>query len=165
MDYYSQIAGGYDELHGAEQDEKLKEFLQKIELKPGAKLLDVGCGTGRSFLQLRDVDWYGIEPAKGLILQAPKAVQERIALGRGEELPWDAGTFDVVLSLTALQNYDDPKQGIAEMKRVAKSNGIILISFIRKSQRRELLDRCIRSQLTVIDFWGQSRDAMYICRI
>lgn len=162
-DYYSGIAAGYDELHGAEQDEKLREFLGKVTLPACTVLLDVGCGTGRSALLL-NVDWQGIEPSPGLIAQAPASIRTRITIGSAEQLPYPDGHFDAVLSLTALQNFSDPAKGLAEMGRVSKREAIILISFLKKSPKAERLDALIRERLIVDDSWEQSKDMMYICK-
>ncbi len=164
-DYYSSIAPGYDELHGAEQDEKLREFLARVELREGITLVDVGCGTGRSMAMLDDlsIQWHGIEPSAGLIEHAAPAARIRIKQARGEELPFPDASFDVILSLTALQNFDDPQKGLREMLRVAKPGAIFLISFLKKSPKRDELDRLVREGFQSVDAWEQSKDLMYIC--
>jgi ubiquinone/menaquinone biosynthesis C-methylase UbiE len=166
MDYYSEIAAGYNELHGQEQYEKLQEFLEKLALRGitlHGKLLDIGCGAGRS-ARLLAVDWHGIEPSVGLRAQADELIIKKIVIGKGEQLPWQDQEFDVILSLTALQNYDTPREGLAEIRRVAKQEAVILISFIKKSAKRDLLDRMIHANFIVLDFWEQSKDCMYICK-
>jgi len=163
MDFYSTIAPGYDELYGEEQDAKLREFLEKVTLLPGWSLLDVGCGTGRSAKLLRNVKWQGLEPAQGLIKCAPEDVQRKITLASAEAIPFPAGMFDVILSLTALQNFDDPKKGLDEMARVCKKNGLLLISFLKKFSKTEKLDALIRETFLVRDSWEQEKDVMYVC--
>jgi len=161
MNYYSDIAEGYDELHGAEQDRKLQQFLDRVTLNPHSTLLDVGCATGRS-AQLLDVQWFGVEPAKGLIEQAPPEIRERIKHAKGE-LPFPEAGFDTILSLTCLQNYDDIPQGIREMVRVCKPNGLLLISFLKKAKNAAVIEHEIRT-LHVEDFWEEQHDKMFICR-
>ena len=162
MDYYSIIAAGYDELHGAEQDEKLMEFLQRIDPSPQATLLDVGCGTGRS-MRLLDVHWHGIDPSPGLLAHASPPARLRMKLAPAEAIPYPDASFDIILSLTALQNFQDPAAGIVEMQRVAKPGALFLISFLKKSPRCMELRRLLEERFTVQECWEHSKDAMYIC--
>ncbi len=159
-DYYSGIADGYDELHGEEQDAKLQEFLDRIEISGGAKVLDVGCGTGRSFERIGVRDWQGIDPSQGLIDRSP--VKERILLGRAEELPFPENTFDVVVCLTALQNFDRPRKGLEEIRRVCKENGVVLLSFLKRSPKRERLQQLVREVFGQTVGWEQQHDLMHI---
>lgn len=161
-DYYTSIAGGYDELHGAEQDEKLQQFLQRVDLSPQATLLDVGCGTGRS-MRLLDVHWHGIDPSPGLLAHAAPQSRLRMRLAAAEAIPYPDASFDVILSLTAMQNFSDPAAGIAEMRRVAKPGALFLISFLKKSPRRAALHTLMEQQFTIQEYWEQSKDCMYIC--
>ncbi len=161
--YYSAIAQGYDALYGEEQDRKLAQFLARVELPRDATLLDVGCGTGRSAAMLPDVRWHGVEPAQGLIAHAPPGVRGRILQGAAERLPFPDASFDVVLSLTALQNFDDPAQGLREMRRVCKRGGALLVSFLARSPNAQLLDAAVRRELAVLDAWEDEKDAMYVC--
>lgn len=163
-EYYNHIAPGYDTLHGEEQDRKLEAFLRKISLAPNSTILDVGCGTGRSIAFFDGMQWHGIEPSSGLIAHAHPEAKNRILQGRGEELPYPEGSFDIILSLTALQNYDDPEKGLGEMHRVCKPQGMVLISFIRKTQKREVLDTAIRKTFSVLDSWEEAQDICYICK-
>jgi ubiquinone/menaquinone biosynthesis C-methylase UbiE len=162
-DYYSSIASGYDELHGKEQDEKLQEFLEKANLKPGITVLDVGCGTGRSIRFFAEQHWHGIEPSEGLMQHADPQAKARITKAQGENIPYPDASFDVILSLTALQNYDDAAKGLEEIKRVAKPGAVLLISFLKKSPKREMLDQLLRSRLRITESWEQEKDMMYVC--
>jgi demethylmenaquinone methyltransferase/2-methoxy-6-polyprenyl-1,4-benzoquinol methylase len=164
-EYYTEIASGYDALHGEEQDRKLRQFLERVRLREGLVVLDVGCGTGRSaaMLALYDAHWHGIDPSSGLLayarMQKGKAVQ-----GMAEAMPYPDASFDVVISLTALQNFIDPIKGLKEMRRVAKPGAIFFISFLKKAAKHEELDTAIRSLYAVEEHWEEPQDRMYICR-
>lgn len=167
MDYYSSIAPGYDALYGEEQDEKLREFLAKTPLSDKAldngMILDVGCGTARSKQFFPHMSWRGIEPAQGLIDHAPQDAKPLITTGGGESLPYPNDSFDIVLSLTALQNFDDPNAGLQEMNRVVKPDGIIVLSFLKKSEKKTVLARMVDENLHVMSAWESAKDMMFIC--
>jgi len=127
---YTNIAKGYDELYSEEQLKKLKLIKSLLTLKKEYKLLDVGCGTGISTYYF-DCDVIGIDPCNELIEQNP----EKLILGKAEDLPFDDNTFDIVVSVTAVHNFDDIEKGISEMKRVLKEKGQLVISVMKKSEK------------------------------
>jgi SAM-dependent methyltransferase len=127
-EYYSRTAGDYDAMHvGAEDEHVIALRYVRCFLEPlGARsLLDVGAGTGRVYRQLRDTGLHlrGVEPVQALVDEAvnrygvPPGI---IELGRGEALPFDDGSFDVVCSFAVLHHVPDPAAVVREMCRVAR---------------------------------------------
>jgi ubiquinone/menaquinone biosynthesis C-methylase UbiE len=108
-------------------------------VKPGDKILDAGCGSGR--LTIAAQNWVGptgeaqgIDPSQEMINQARKkagregiAAQFRVALV--EAIPFPDATFDVVMSRLVMHHLpgDLKQRGLAEMKRVLKPGGLCLI--------------------------------------
>ncbi|MFP4118565.1 MAG: class I SAM-dependent methyltransferase [Candidatus Woesearchaeota archaeon] len=125
MDYYDSIASGYDELHKEEQLKKIA-LIDKAEIVTESdRLLDVGCGTGFSLDHFPVKEAVGIDPSQGLISQYEG--EQKIMQGYAENLPFDDHSFDVVISLTAIQNFDDIEKGLLEMKRVGKDRFALTI--------------------------------------
>lgn len=129
MDYYNNIAEGYNDLHKEEQLKKLKLIKENISVTKG-KLLDVGCGTGFAKEVFSEFDYTGIDPSKELLKQC----KGKTVLGKAEKLPFSDETFDLVISVTAL-HHCNLKKAINEIKRVVKRNGQIIISFLKKSKK------------------------------
>jgi len=169
--YYDGIAKGYDELHGEEQlikleligkeiktDSKLKDFI-----KPTYKLLDVGCGTGISTGFFKVKEKYGIDPSKELI----KIAMNNIPYGHykicsAEHLPYKDRQFDIVLSLTAIQNFDDIEKGLNEIRRVGK--GYYILTFLKKSLKHVQIDTAIQLNFDVIKKVEEDKDLIYFCK-
>jgi len=160
-DYYTEIAPGYDELHGAEQDAKIRELLSRASLPVHATVLDVGCGTGRSLAFFPDACWQGIEPSSGLIANAHDGARPLMNCGIAEELQFGDASFDLVLCVTVLQNVRDPARALDEMRRVLKPGGTLLLSFLRKAEKRATYDALIRERFAVRDSWEFAQDACY----
>lgn len=155
MDYYDEIAAGYEQLHGEEQLRKAKIILQNLEVKETDNLLDVGCGTA-SYLSIFKCQKTGIDSSKELLKQAKIPVVQ----GKAEELPFPDNSFDIVISLTAI-HHADAKKAVAEMFRVAKRN--IVISVLKKASNFKEIEKEI-SKLNVEKRVEESHDVIFFIR-
>ena len=109
-------------------------------LKPGEKVLDVGCGTGGVTIPAKlgvgkTGEAAGIDPAPEMIAVARRkagraGLEIDFRVGVIESLPFPDGTFDAVTS--SLMMHHLPKhlqvKGLAEIKRVLKPGGRLLIA-------------------------------------
>jgi ubiquinone/menaquinone biosynthesis C-methylase UbiE len=162
-DYYDEIAPGYDELHKEEQLAKLILMLDKLNVQKEDRVLDVGCGTAFSFELLHPLGckYQGVEPSVGLIAQSKYGA--KITNCKAEALPFPNNLFTVVISVTALQNFDSPMHGLEEMKRVCSDR--LAISFLKNSPKREELAGIIRDMFKVDEELEQDKDIIFFCRV
>jgi SAM-dependent methyltransferase len=98
-------------------------FLDLLDVHPGTRLLDVSCGSG--FLleaaRARGVEAVGVDLSDRAVRVAKHvAPAARLAVGAGEQLAFQGGTFDYVTCLGSLEHFLDMGQGVREMLRVAK---------------------------------------------
>ncbi len=105
--------------------EAFPHFLDVTGAQPGRRMLDVGCGTG--FLLkaavARGLDAFGVDISEEAVRLARQAEPKAdIRLTSGERLPFDAGAFDYVFCLGALEHFIDMKKGMMEMVRVARAD-------------------------------------------
>lgn len=94
------------------------------------KLLDAGCGTGGTTVELArfgqvvciDLAWEALEPARARGLH-------RLARGSIEHLPFVSGSFDVVTSFEVVYHLGVANDVCAfqEMRRVLKPDGLLLL--------------------------------------
>jgi len=149
MDYYNQISEGYEELHKEEQLKKIKIIKENLNIKPNSKILDVGCGP---YYGEWDGEVTGIDPSKKL-LEIAKTKGIKTIHCSAESLPFEDDSFDYIISITAIQNFDDIEKGITEIIRVAKSNAVIVITFLKKSDKKnkiiELLGKSFNIDKTI----------------
>ena len=106
-------------------------------------LLDVGCGEG--VLTYAWARRLGERRVVGLDLPDPKLDAHwrtrerpnlRFVAGRGEELPFADGEFDLVAAIETLEHVPDPERTLAEMARVARRH--LLVSVPREPLWRTL---------------------------
>jgi 2-polyprenyl-3-methyl-5-hydroxy-6-metoxy-1,4-benzoquinol methylase len=106
-------------------------------------VLDVGCGEG--VLTLRWAKALGDRPVVGLDLADPKLEAEwrtrsrpnlSFVAGRGEQLDFGEGDFDLVAAIETLEHVPNPRETLAEMRRVARR--YLLVSVPREPLWRTL---------------------------
>lgn len=113
-------------------------LVQSADLKPDDRVLDVACGTGIVARLVAahvkaggKVDGLDLNPN---MLAVARAVSKREALpiewheGRAESLPFPTGSFDLVLCQQALQFLADRQAALAEILRVLRNGGRVLLS-------------------------------------
>jgi ubiquinone/menaquinone biosynthesis C-methylase UbiE len=123
-------------------------------IQPGEKVLDVGCGTGTLALEVEPRvgatgSVFGIDPATQQIARARSKAARRnlptdFQIGVIEQLPFADQTFDVVLSTLMMHHLPAglKRQGLAEIARVLKPGGSLVIAdFTRKQERQGLATR------------------------
>ncbi|MGH2515598.1 MAG: class I SAM-dependent methyltransferase, partial [Ktedonobacterales bacterium] len=126
-----------------------RQTLNLAGIQPGEQVLDVGCGTGTLELEAQRSAGAagrvcGIDPGTEQIARArAKAAQRHVPvefqLGVIESLPYPDATFDVALSTLMMHHIPAglKRQGLAEVARVLKPGGrLIIADFIRKQDRQ-----------------------------
>jgi ubiquinone/menaquinone biosynthesis C-methylase UbiE len=138
--YYDTIAESYNELYKEEQIEKIAIVKKHIEIKPEYKLLDVGCGNA-FYLDDFKCECVGIDPSKKLLSQYKG--KHKVIQGKAEKIPFQENEFDVVVSFTAIQNFNNIEKGLNEIKRVGKN--IFVLTFIKRSVNADTTKNLIKS--------------------
>lgn len=128
--------GGYKYMPGR-WEKVAKAMADHYGIKPGDKILDVGCGKGFLLydftLVVPGVEIYGIDISQYAIDNSKEEVRDRLQVGSATKLPWPDHHFDLVYSLNTLHNlhcYDlDP--ALREIERVGKKNKYICVESYR----------------------------------
>jgi len=157
MDFYRLVAKGYDKLYGEEQKIKLDIIKKNLDIKSNDLMLDVGCGTGiSSDLNCKVI---GIDPSLELLEQNNR-INKKI-LARAENLPFRDKTFDKVISVTSMHNFDDVKEGIREIKRVGKKD--FAFSIMKKSSKSGSIRQIIKNNFKIKKIIDGKKDWIFIC--
>lgn len=111
------------------------EFYGRLGIAPGTALLDVGCGAGQIAIPAAKagVNVTGLDLAPNLVEQARQRAKDAgvVALfdeGDAEALPYNTASFDVVLSLIGAMFAPQPEKVAAELLRVCRPGGRIIMA-------------------------------------
>ena len=107
----------------------IRAELDRLPLPPGARVLDAGCGSGRTLQELVDYgDVSGIElNTEAAALARGRALGD-VEVGRLEELPWEDATFDLITCLDVIEHVPDDTAALAELLRVCRPGGWLLVT-------------------------------------
>ena len=128
------IAGDFGEIAKAIED-GAAEFVGRLGLKPGDKVLDVACGTGNTAIPAArtGADVTGVDIAPNLIDQAvaravAEGVKAKFEVGDAEALQYDDASFDAVVTMFGAMFAPRPDVTASELKRVTKPGGLIAMA-------------------------------------
>jgi SAM-dependent methyltransferase len=111
------------------------EFVHRLGLAPGTRVLDVACGTGNLAVPAARVgaEVVGVDIATNLLEQARvRAAGEGLTVrfdeGDAEKLPYPDASFDAVVSMFGVMFAPRPEVAAAELLRVCRTGGTIALA-------------------------------------
>ncbi|WP_258084294.1 class I SAM-dependent methyltransferase [Thermococcus thermotolerans] len=132
-EYFDRIAGRYDDWYRTKTGtyvDRIEKWLvfSMLQSKSG-KALDLGCGTGNYTLELkkRGFDVIGLDASEGM-LEVARSKGLNCIKGDAYSLPFPDESFDLVLSVTMFEFIYEPERVVAEISRVLKPGGEVLIA-------------------------------------
>ncbi|MFZ5354281.1 MAG: class I SAM-dependent methyltransferase [Bacillota bacterium] len=154
-----------------------EEMVQHYDLKPGNRVLDIGCGKGFLLYELMQVvpglEVFGLDISEYAIENSKEEIRDRLIKGTAQNLPYEDKYFDFVYSIGVFHNLYvfDLKTAIQEMNRVSKNKSYIMVESYRNEKEKANL---LYWQLTCESFytpdewewlykeWGYKGDYSYI---
>ena len=107
----------------------IRAELAQLALPAHARVLDAGCGSGRTLQELAGYgDVHGIELDEGAAELARSRGQGEVLVGRLEALPWAQDSFDLITCLDVIEHTPDDRATLAELLRVTKPSGYMLVT-------------------------------------
>lgn len=121
-----------------------KDIVEHFDLKPGDRLLDVGCAKGflvKDLLEL-GIDAYGIDVSEYALMHCEPEVVGRLHLGSAESLPFPDNSFAAVTSINTVHNLPRERcvRAVQEMERLAPGKGFIQVDSYRTPEQKVLFE-------------------------
>ena len=113
-----------------------ERLVERYQLRPDARILDVGCGKGFLLYELQQLlpraQLSGIDISEYALEHAHPELRADLRLARAQDpLPFADGVFDLVLSLGTLHNLQLPElqRALPELQRVARHAYLMVESY------------------------------------
>ena len=115
--------------------------LERVQIGPGQRVLDIGCGVG-VFLRLvadRGAQPFGVDASESLIAAARERLPHAdLRVGDMESLPYEDDTFDLVTGFSSFFFANDMVAALREAGRVAKPGAPVVIQVWGPHERNDL---------------------------
>jgi ubiquinone/menaquinone biosynthesis C-methylase UbiE len=134
VEEYGRLAPSYEAKWSFYVEATTRETLARLTLRPGERLLDVGCGTGALLYAISqrqpDARLSGVDPVPEMLAVARRRLPLEVELRAGwaERLPFESGQFDVVVSCNMFHYIREPDAALREMGRVLAPGGRLVIT-------------------------------------
>ncbi len=125
----------------------VRQVIQSLEIRPGERILDLGCGNGWATRLLAQanagVQAIGVDASERMVARAEAlhslTIRARYEVGSFEALDFKDQSFDRVFSMEAFYYAGDLKKAIAETFRVLKPGGKaeVMLDFYEESAASE----------------------------
>ena len=133
--------GGYRYMDGR-WEKVARAMAEHYGIKPGDKVLDVGCGKGYLLYDFTKVipnlELHGIDISGYAIVNCKPEIKERVQVGNAIALPYPDQYFDFVYSITTLHNLHcyDLETALREIERVSKRHKYVCVESYRTEEEK-----------------------------
>lgn len=107
----------------------LAGVIADLQLPRPARILDAGCGSGRNMVDLASHGTVtGIELSNTSVCLARAREAGEVIEGSVLEMPFDADSFDLAVSLDVIEHLDEDLDALRELRRVVAPGGALLVT-------------------------------------
>jgi ubiquinone/menaquinone biosynthesis C-methylase UbiE len=123
-----------------------RDMIVHFGLKPGMRVLDVGCGKGflvkDLMLESPGLEAFGLDISLYALMHAEKEVVGRLHLGSGDTLPFPDRSFDCVLSINTIHNFPRHRavKAMQEIQRLSGGRAFVQVDSYRTPQQKEIFE-------------------------
>ena len=146
---FSRAAQGYDS-QAQFQQQQMRRVLQRARqvVPAGARVLDIGCGTGLLAHEARDAQWHitGLDAAISMCGVA-KSRCDAVVRADASALPFGNGVFDAVVSSLCVQWVADKSAAFGEIHRVLKAGATAVIATLGSETLHELRAQAVAANV------------------
>lgn len=121
-----------------------KDIIEHFSLKPGSRILDIGCAKGFLVKDLLNegMDAYGLDISEYAIRNCEEEVIGRLHCGQADKLPFKDNSFDAIISINTIHNYDENGviRCLKEIQRLSNGTSFIQVDSYRTPEEKEIFE-------------------------
>ena len=119
-------------------------LIDHYSLKPGDRVLDVGCAKGFLVQDLlaKGIDATGIDISDYAVAKRTPEVKDRLMVGNAISLPFSDNSFKCVISLDTIHNLskDCAQVALSEIQRVSSGNAYIRVDSYHSTKQKQIFE-------------------------
>ncbi len=148
----------------SERQQKALQFVDALDLPPGARVLEVGCGAGFNSCELarRGFRVYTTDIVEEMVKMARENLDSQTLRGRAalsccdsEALPFPDASFDLVVGIAILEWVRSTRQAVSEIVRVLRPGGYAILSATNLWALNRMLDPRLTPFLEPCKRWAK----------
>jgi ubiquinone/menaquinone biosynthesis C-methylase UbiE len=122
------------------------DVIDHFRLKPGDRVLDVGCAKGFLVKDLLDslpgLEVFGLDISEYALMNCPRDVVGRLLLGNAVHLPFPDGSFDCVISLDTIHNLPRRRavEALHEIQRLSAGRAYVRVDSYRTPEQKAVFE-------------------------
>lgn len=126
-----------------------KDMIEHFQLKPGDRVLDVGCAKGflvKDFMTMcPGLEAYGLDISDYALKHCEPEVVGRLHRGSADDLPFPDKSFDAVISINTVHNFqqDGVVSALREIQRVSKGKAYVQVDSYRTPEEKKLFEEWV----------------------
>jgi ubiquinone/menaquinone biosynthesis C-methylase UbiE len=126
-----------------------EDMVRHFGLKPGDRVLDVGCAKGFLVKDLLKVcpglEAFGLDISEYALMKCEPEVVGRLHLGNATRLPFPDKSFNAVISLNTVHNLERTEliTALREIERLAPRRGFVQVDSYRTPEQRALFEEWV----------------------
>ena len=123
-----------------------RDIIAHFGLKPGMRVLDVGCAKGflvkDLMLACSGLEAFGLDVSLYALMHAEKEIIGRLHLGTAEKLPFPDNSFDCVLCLNTVHNFPRPRaiKVMQEIQRISGGRAFVQVDSYHTPEQKEIFE-------------------------
>jgi SAM-dependent methyltransferase len=123
-----------------------RDIVTHFNLRPGMRVLDVGCAKGFLVKDLMEVcpglEVFGLDISLYALMHCEPEVVGRLHLGTAEQLPFPDRSFDCVLCINTVHNFPRPRaiKVLQEIERVSGGHAFVQVDSFHTHEQKEIFE-------------------------